>query len=242
LGQIILQENLYSRLLNLNKQIMLRNIFSIVILLGFSIHLFGQENTEKVKLSFTHELGINATHLINKLIHYNSDTLNNSPYYITYRLGHGNWGVRVGIGGSRKYSEIKQKGYADSKSSLNYRFDARIGIDYQVQFGKRFVGNFGLDLVKRSIVSDDIDDSGYDKIEVLNQFHGYGFGPVAGIKYMFNSHLSLYTEASFYMIYGNTDNARIFKNFPELNDNILQSTSAELNTVLTSGIFLIYQF
>jgi hypothetical protein len=54
--------------------------------------------------------------------------------------------------------------------------------------------------------------------------------------------VGLLTEANFYYLSGSTDSARRFKNFPELNDQLITTEVRELRTLLPSSIFLVLKF
>ena len=217
-------------------------IILILLLTIMSRGLIAQEEIPEPKKKLTHELGINCSYILSQLVGFTPDSFNKSPYLVTYRIGLGNWGLHAGIGGSYKFSEFNEPGFADTRSSQKYSIDLRVGLDYRVKISKRFSGIFGLDFIKKSIVSGDIDDSGFDKIEVLNQYHAYGFGPKAGIEFWLGEHIFVSTEAMFYLLYGSIDNGRSFKNFPELNDNVVHLNEIELVTILPASIFLKYQF
>ena len=217
-------------------------IFIIITLSLTGVTLNAQEEIPEAKKQLTHEVGINCSYILSQLVGFTPDSLNKSPYLITYRIGLGNWGIHLGAGGNYKYSEFNEPGFADTRSNKKYSIDLRVGLDYRVKISKRFSGIFGFDFLKRSVVSDDIDDSGFDKIEVLNQYHAYGFGPTAGIEFWLGKHIFISTEAMFYLFYASIDNGRSFKNFPELNDNVVHLNEIELLTILPASIFLKYHF
>ncbi len=225
--------------------IMTRILFFTLALLVCAGGLYGQEEEEPVKkrLSISNELGVNFTNILNKIVKINRDSVNENPYILTYRLGIGSkWGVRMAVGGTNKFTEKREEGFADSESNRKTAFDARLGFDYRLQLGRRFDGSFGLDAIGKWKKDKQIIDSGFDVIERVEQFEGFGGGPFVGLHFWITPNLGLYTEATFYMIYGKRDNARIFHNFPELNDQIFRETTEDLVTILPSSIFLIYRF
>lgn len=224
---------------------MTRIFIFTLLLLGIAGSLFGQEEIPEVKkhLTYSSELGVNFTNILNKFVKINRDSANENPYLLTYRLGIGNkWGVRLAAGGSNKFVEKREEGFADSESNRKTNLDARVGFDYRLHLGRRFEGSFGADAVGKWRKDKQVIDSGFDKIEKVEQFEGYGGGPFIGLHFWITPNLGIYTEATFYMIYGKRDSARIFKNFPELNDQIFRETTEDLVTILPSSIFLIYRF
>jgi hypothetical protein len=216
-------------------------LFSILI----STVVFGQEKTEKSrfpKSPISHQIGLNSSFLVNKVFKSLNDSLNINPYMFTYRFGLGHYGVRFGAGGASKYSLQQEEGFADSKLSKKKSLDLRVGFDIEKNFGRRFKGNFALDVLTKRSVQKEVLDSGFDVIEKVNQKVAYGAGPSIGLSYWITDKISVYTEASFYMLYGNTDNGRIFKNFPELNDQLFHEKTEDLVTILPSSIFIVFKF
>lgn len=223
----------------------MRFLFLALGLLAFSGGLCAQEAEmpEKRRILLSSELGVNFTNILNKIVKINRDSVNENPYLLTYRLGLGSkWGVRLAAGGSNKFVEKREEGFADSETNRQTAFDARIGFDYRLRMGRRFEGSFGLDGVGKWRKKKDVIDSGFDVIERVDQSEGFGGGPFVGLHFWINPNLGIYTEASFYMMYGTRDSARIFKNFPELNDQIFREKTEDLVTILPSSIFLVYRF
>lgn len=223
---------------------MIRTFLLMLLLLVCAGGLYGQEEESvKKRLDISNELGVNFTYILDKIVRINQDSANVNPYLLTYRMGLGRkWGVRLGVGGTNKYVKKQEEGFADSESNRNTTLDTRIGFDYRLRLGRRFEGSFGVDAVGKWKRDKEIIDSGFDVIERVNQYEGYGGGPFVGLHFWITPNLGIYTEATFYMLYGKRDTARIFKNFPELNDQIFRETTEDLVTILPSSIFLIYRF
>jgi hypothetical protein len=220
-------------------------IYFILFALLITGALFGQDlDTKKTRSPMppiTHQIGINSSPLINKIIKSLEDTSNVNPYLLTYRFGVGKYGLRLGVGGKSKYSLTSEEGYADSKLITNKNLDVRVGLDYEKNLGKRFKVNFALDFLTKRRIQKEVLDSGFDVIEKINQKITYGGGPTFGVSYWFTDKFGIYTEASFYMLYGNTDNGRIFKNFPELNDQLFHEKTEDLVTILPASIFIVFK-
>jgi hypothetical protein len=207
--------------------------------------IFAQEESEKRQRPMppiTHQIGLNSSFLVNKVFKSLDDSLNANPYMLTYRFGLGHYGLRMGAGAASKYSLVQEDGYADSKLFTKKSLDLRVGFDYDKSLGKRFRANFALDFLTKRSVQKEVIDSGFDVIEKVNQKVAFGAGPSIGLSYWFSDKIGIYTEASFYMLYGNTDNGRIFKNFPELNDQLFHEKTEDLVTILPSSIFIVFKF
>jgi hypothetical protein len=212
-----------------------------------SVALFSQDDvdTEKKRRPlppFSHQIGINSSPLVSKIIKSLEDTTFLNPYLLTYRFGVGKYGLRFGVGGKSKYSLTSEEGFADSKLVTRKNLDLRVGLDYEKNLGRRFKANFALDFLTKRSVQKEVVDSGFDVIEKINQKLAYGGGPSFGVSYWFTDKIGLYTEASFYMLYGNTDNGRIFRNFPELNDQLFHEKTEDLVTILPASIFIVFKF
>jgi hypothetical protein len=217
-------------------------IFAILFCGTLNAQEQNKEKSRKILPPMTHQIGINSSFLLNKVFKSLDDSINATPYMLTYRFGLGHFGLRLGAGGASKYSLVQEEGYADSKLFSKKSLDIRVGFDYEKNLGRRFKGTFALDFLTKRFIQKDVTDSGFDVIEKVNQKIAYGAGPSIGMSYWFSEKIGIYTEASFYMLYGNTDNGRIFKNFPELNDQLFREKTEDLVTILPSSIFIVFKF
>lgn len=200
------------------------------------------QETAKPRLHLRHELGVNATSFLDKVFRFNLDSAVGNPYLLTYRVSMGNIGLHVGAGGTHHYQRSSQDGYRDSDTERQTGFDARFGVDYRLNLGRRFSGQFGLDGVGKWRRFKKITDSGFDVVTRVNQFNGWGGGPTVGLTFWINKHLGLSTEAAYYMVFGTNERARTFKNFPELDDEIFTDKTEDFTTILPANLFLIYRF
>lgn len=191
---------------------------------------------------FGHELGLNATALLDKLLRFQGDSAAVNPYLLTYRVSRGPFGLRLGAGGQYHFERSQQEGFRDSETDRQSAFDARIGLDYRARMGRRFAGNFGLDAVGKWRFDRNVVDSGFDVVTRTEQFSAWGGGPAVSLTFWLTPHLGLSTEAAFYLLYGETERARNFKNFPELDDEIFRENTEDFTTLLPTSLFLIYRF
>lgn len=225
------------------KTMFLRSILFAVFALAFQQLAQAQEETERPHVPLRHELGVNATTLIGRF--FRSDSFPNNtenPYMLTYRMSKGRFGLRLGAGAKHHYDKVSEAGFADYESKQNTRIDARLGLDYAMTLGRRFTGTVGVDFAMNRSVDKAVQDSGFDVIETTDQSVGWGGGPFVGLHFWFNRHFALYTEASFYFMSATTERGRIFKNFPELDDEVTTTESTDLVTQLPTSIFFIYRF
>jgi hypothetical protein len=194
------------------------------------------------KLAFRHEVGINATSLLDKVFRATPDSANANPFLLTYRLGYKKWGLRAGAGGTYRQTNNVQEGFRDSDIKTTQAWNTRLGVDYRFKFGRRFSGGLGLDGVMLFSQTEQITDSGFDVIERIQQSQLWGGGPSFNLAFWITPKVGLLTEANFYYLSGSTDSARRFKNFPELNDQLITTEVRELRTLLPSSIFLVLKF
>lgn len=221
----------------------LKRLAALILLLLLQQSLWSQEAEKKApKIQIRHELGLNVTSMINRVVRSGVDSINENPYLLTYRVCMGRWGFRLGAGGSYQYNKSSEAGFRDFESTRKFSWDARAGLDYRTRFGRHFAGNFGLDFVGQQFMIKETNDSGFDVIEEIDQFTGWGGGPVVGLSWWFTPYLGLYTEASFYFLAGQKESGRTFKNFPELDDEVRTEDTNNVRTILPASIFLTYRF
>ncbi|MEM6262325.1 MAG: outer membrane beta-barrel protein [Bacteroidota bacterium] len=233
-------------------QFMLR-FFLAMVMSTCSIHLFGQVSDSTVMVDSTsiptkkrvpsgHEVGINATFFIKQLLDLSENDIATSPYLFTYRMAIGKWGIRAGVGGTNQRTETSEEGFADTETQQDYSLDARLGVERLLPVGKRWMVNFGLDATTRLVGNVNIIETGFDRVETTTSTTGFGFGPVMGIQFFFNEHLSLYTEGSFYYTFFTTTTERDFTNFPQFNDEEERVEGQELLNNLPATLWLVYRF
>lgn len=197
---------------------------------------------EKPSLDWNHELGINASFIIERILNFSDNELAVSPYLLTYNVGLKNWKIRVGVGGDNKKTVTTEEGFADSETNHQSSIDFRLGYGYQKKFGDKWTGTFGADIVGLYRNDRQVSDTGFDKIIREKNTKGIGAGPVVGIQYDFGKRLSLYAEGTFYYTFANTRDGIFFANFPELEDLVENTDEQELLINLPSTLYLVFKF
>ena len=119
---------------------------------------------------------------------------------------------------------------------------ARFGIERQRNIHQRWKVAYGFDVIGASRLTAKLEDSGFDQIETINQYAEIGAGPSLGLFFGITKRIYLSTEVSIIAAYTKQDNARTFKNFPELNDNLQTITAFRVRTILPANLYLVYQF
>lgn len=217
-------------------------LFILFFTLYWESKLSAQLEQDQQESERTYHLGFSISSLAANVL---GDKLTNdlkNPSLIIGKFQNGKYGFRFGIGG-KYYNDLqKEEGFADNKLQKSISYFIRVGGDYEHRFSHRIYGTFGLDFLKKYILDEDIIDSGFDKETTIKQFDGYGFGPIVGLKFNLSEHVYLYTELSNYFIFGTNEDAKLYENFPELNDINLKSRRNIIETYLPASIFINYIF
>ncbi len=145
------------------------------------------------------ELGINVTGAIASAGFRQTDSLQNSdPFFLHLKLVSHRFGVRLGAGAStlskKKISEI------DSRIQSVSASDFRLGIDYQIPIDNRWRIYAGFDLISgyKKGQNDYSNAGGITKIRYTEK--SIGGGPLLGLQFHLNKHISFQTEASLYLV------------------------------------------
>lgn len=188
------------------------------------------------------EVGLNATPALRQLTRKAADSTNLNPYLLSMRIAKGNWGVHAAAGGNRSHTMDRIEGFADSREINKDELQLRTGLDYRNRLNKHFTVQIGADYVLHYTNDTDINDSGYDVVEQINQLNLTGAGLHLGLTYWATRRLGISTEANFQWLTGYRDSARKFKNFPELNDNLTYSRIDTVRKSVLGGVFVVYRF
>lgn len=201
-----------------------------------------EDARQRPKLHLQQEVGLNATTLVNKVFRAATDSANLNPYLLTYRVSGQKFGIHVGLGGDYRVTTRREAGFQDSDIRTIRNWDARLGLDYRARLSRRWTATFALDAIGSYRLDKEVNDSGFDVIERVQQFSGWGGGPSIGLAFWITPRLGLLTEANFYFVSGSNESARRFKNFPELDDQLKTEEVTELRKMLPSSVFLVYRF
>ena len=208
--------------------------------------LFAQETIEpkreKQKRNIEHDLGFNATFLINQFLNFNGSELAETPYIFIYKLRFEKLGIRAAIGGDLNKGKTENDGFDDFVESNFYQIDSRIGVEYFKSFGKKWRGHFGVDAVHTFSETESIKNSGFDEITSRLQINGFGGGPIMGLSFLINDKLSLNTEGAFYYMFSEERLANLFSNTPIADDAIQDTTRQSVSLTLPASVFLVFTF
>jgi hypothetical protein len=188
------------------------------------------------------EVGVNATPVLRQLTRKAADSANLNPYLLSLRVAKGHWGIHAAAGGNRNHTLNRIEGFADNREIRSDELQLRTGLDYRSRLNKYFTVQVGADYVLHYANNTDINDSGYDVVEQIEQLNLTGAGLNLGLTYWATRRLGISTEANFQWLTGYRDSARKFKNFPELNDNLTYSRIDTVRKSVLGGVFVMYRF
>jgi hypothetical protein len=234
----------------------MRHIFKTTILAALSIlcwlNVSAQEESiepapkKNWKWPFHAEFGLNASGLVQLALSPGfADSANVAlvnPYMLNARFSMGDVGIHGAIGGRYRQSVDAIEGFRDSETRTNQQIEWRAGIDYRAKIGTRFAATFGADYARSYRLSEVINDSGFDVIERIQQTALNGAGISLNLSYWITPRFGIMTESNYFWMIGTVDNARRFKNFPELDDSLVQQEFTELRTMLPANLFLVFKF
>jgi hypothetical protein len=176
-----------------------------IILLFFfgSTSLFAQEE----KKILGHEIGLNATFLVNEILSFDGEDPAEEPFALYYKLiGNRKFAFRFGLGlqvDNRELEETDDPGTNPQNSVKLSSANLRFGVEFQESLSERWLFYAGADAVVQSSQSvvDNIDPFFGDS-KVTQSSALLGGGPVLGIQFRINERVRLSTESSLYFLAG----------------------------------------
>lgn len=217
---------------------------------------FGQEADSEKKNDrklFEHQIGINATFFIQNFVSLNGGFLVGTPYDINYKflylLPEGNFissvGLRTGFGYMATEGSSKNVINNSGNENRNVNYDYRFGVEAQKPIGKHWKCYLGLDYIAGS---DDLKTknsfvSGGQVVtsEVNDKTETTGYGPVIGMQFDFNKHISLGTELTFYATKSTNDRVST-SGFPNTLPQVTNGSSRSMNIITPTFINFIVRF
>lgn len=199
-----------------------------------------EETTKKERQVF-HEIGI-GTSIISQFFKTEGSTINQNPYFLTYKLVHKRFAYRAGFGGKLDESESFIDGTSDKLTLKKSNFDWRVGMEYRVPIGKKWLGTFGADYVAKKTFDERISNSGFDKVVIADNQIGSGGGLAIGVQYALTPKLMLGTEAAFYYMNVERKQFTTFETLPQFNTDPEINNNRVTESLLPSSIYLIFHF
>jgi hypothetical protein len=222
---------------------------SILILIFFALAsgLRAQESIEPTqpKEPIRFAIGANTTYLIRTLVgKQDADSLfraSKYPVLVNLTMSRGRWELYTGLGGTYADRSESVQGFADADQIINRSLFAQLGIGRDLIRNGRIKCVAGVDLFFNSKVNKRILDSGIDLITDVQQEQYLGAGPKMVFQYQIADRFLIGTHLVAYARFGKSDSARIFQNFPGLNDRNLKSTSTDALIILPTQLFVTFQ-
>jgi len=216
-------------------------IFSLTFI--FSQSLFAQdfdsENHEDHNQEKYSEVGINATSFINEFISLNSNDAAIGDYMITYKYHFGSKALRFGLGGS--FSQVDEDTDGNGTRTINNnQFDLRIGYEWNKRITKRWGFYSGMDIIAGTDVSSSVSETD-ERVKTSTRTTKIGGGPILGVQFFINSHISLMTEGSLYYKHSIINDKQTFSVNTEFNEDDSNSSN-HLKFGLPTALFFIIRF
>lgn len=231
----------------------MKNLFCIFIVILFPFFVNAQEEShndgnheehskEKRHLDVFHEVGINATNLINQILNFSEKEIPQSPYLLTYKIGIKKHALRLGVGATFKETEKSVETFDDTETLRDLTLDLRFGYEFRSQFGNRWIGYFGADAIYTQTDDEQINNSGFDVVTIAENKSGFGGGPVLGLQFRLTEKLMLGTEGAFYFTQTENKSSTTFTNFPGFDTETEITKDKEIVTYLPATLYLIFHF
>jgi len=224
-------------------QIMKKSILLFISFLIFSPTIFSQDNDsdsygEQDQEKYS-EVGINATSFINEFISLNSNDAAIGDYMITYKYHFGSKALRLGLGGSFTQIDEDTDGNG-TRTTNNNQLDIRVGYEWNKRITKRWAFYSGMDIVAGNEFSSSISNN-FERVETSVRTTSVGGGPILGIQFFINSHISLMTEGSLYFNHSIVNTKENFSLNTEFNSDETNSRN-DLNFGLPTALFFVIRF
>ena len=158
---------------------------------------------------------------------------------ITYKYHYGSKAFRLGLGGN--FSQIDEDTDGNgNRTTNNNRFDIRLGYEWNKQITKRWAFYSGMDILAGNDFSSSVSDN-FERVETSTRTTTVGGGPILGIQFFINSHISLMTEGSLYYKHSMVNTKETFSLNAEFNSDETNSRN-DLNFGLPTALFFVIRF
>jgi hypothetical protein len=160
------------------------------------------------------ELGVNVSGAVQAFVRNNTDSIVSDPYALSLKFVTHKFGIRLGAGYSLKSS--KYITLLQARVEELARLDLRAGFDYQRPINEHWRIYYGADVLFGTVKGGDQYSEGKDVIKVDIDEKMFGAGPILGIQYHVNRHISFQTEAAFYYMQINSNKKYTYVSKPDL--------------------------
>lgn len=211
-------------------------IYSLLFIL--SQNLLAQDQQDLLQEKYS-EVGINATSFINEFVSLNSNDAAVGDYMISYKYHFGGKAFRLGLGGN--FSQIDEDTDGNgTRTTNNNSFDLRLGYEWNKKITKRWAFYTGMDVIVGNSYTSSVADN-FERVVTSNRTTTFGGGPVLGIQFFINSHISLMTEGNMYYRHSIINDKQTFSLNPEFDEDET-NTRNNLGFGLPTALFFIIRF
>ncbi len=216
---------------------MKKPILLLITLLFCFSHLSVAQTDEEENERF-HEIGINVTTFINEFISLNNNDADLGDYMMTYKYHMGRNAIRFGLGG--RFSQIDEPVGGGNRVTKENKFDVRLGYEWNQSISKKWSFYYGLDIVGGNSSSVTVATNS-DEITTTEKFTYFGGGPMMGIQFFINSHISLSTESSLYYRY-EQETSKVDFSIDTGSNSDVTSTNNLADFGLPTALFFVIRF
>lgn len=187
----------------------------LVILLLFISVLFSVKiNAQQAERGFFRkhmqfQVGLNATDFAKQFIVFNSTNLtSNTPYLLNAKILYGRdvgssflYGIRAGVGYNDVRTATKSTSSSTERVTESTTLNTRFGLEIQQNLTKRLVIYYGVDYIWGKSSSETVNNTSGtfgSYFKTTSETKTTGAGPVLGIQFNINNHLTIGTEMSWY--------------------------------------------
>ncbi len=210
--------------------------------------LNNRKKTEKAGLLYRHEVGVEPGAVLAQVFRLfglvkDTQRFPISPYlaYYKYRFQGQNY-LRVGAGFT--YDKYKEQlgGFADSRTVTKNSMDFRIGYESQIPIDEKWTMMIGGDVTWGRSGVNKVFDSGFDKAIRVLKTQSAGAALMVGIRYNFNSKISLGSEMSLGFLQSKTSEKDDFTTNPQFNKVIKTSEEGGAKFYGPANVYFSYRF
>ena len=214
---------------------MRRTSIPFIVFLLSCAWLSGQNNQN--------ELSLNVSRFASQFLSFNDNLAANGPYLFAFKSidTSTNKGFRCALGLDLTTRKIVDD--PDDKTTLSsVNFDFRVGYEKRFAIGKKWQWFTGIDFISGISTSKNKVDSGFEQVTIKETSWEVGTGPILGVIFNINDRLSLWTESSFYLQYGETRDRTEFSSSPGTPGNIPETKISSFNWNLLAPTQIYFGF
>jgi Protein of unknown function (DUF3575) len=211
------------------------------------------EKMEKPKFlpplkQYNHEISVESGALLSQLFRLfglvrDTQRFPTSPYWFAYKwLYKEGRAVRAGVGADFKSFKDRLGDFADNKKTTIWSFDTRLGYEFQKRLAEHWAWTYGMDAYFGQFKDKTVIDSGFDVNTDIVSGTSFGFGLVMGIRYDFNSRVSIGSEMSLSTLRTNSSEKRFFTANPQFDQTKFVSNETKTRFVGPSNLYLSIRF